>query len=205
MPGFIRGIRQQVDPYQREVNTMLDALANQIPWGLGISKTSRDLPPVTDAFGRPMLSGYGAGNDFVKAFGIINPIAYREAKQSPIVDEIIANGVKVSAPSDTIYGSSDSPWDFNPPDSRNGVKLTPWEYNAYKKISGDYFLDKAAEMFANDSYKSASPGPDGGKAARIRILLSASRDYGRREILREFPEIDDAVKEKMAARRQAMQ
>ena len=198
VPGFVRGIRQQTDPYTRQVNTMMDALYNQVP---GYSKL---LPPVTDAFGKPILSGYGAGDDFVKIFGIINPIAYRTKTDNAVVDEILKNRVQISTPSDTIFGTSDSPWDFKPPDARNGVKLQPWEYHAYKKLSGEFAMEKLGELIQSDRYQRASAGPDGGKAMMIRNVIAVSREYGRKELLKQLPAIDQAVRDKLEARREAL-
>ena len=198
VPGFVRGIRQQVDPYMREANTTMERLQSQIP---GLSK---DLPPVTDAFGRSILSGYGAGNEFVQLFGIINPIAYRGGKENRVINEIRANGVRVSTPSDTIYGTSDSPWDFKPPDARNGVKLQGWEYNAYKKTAGDWALNELGTLIDSDKYQRATPGPDGGKARMIQTVISLSREFGRRELLTKLPGLDELVRERYQERRNAL-
>lgn len=199
VPGIVRGVRQQMDPYQRQVQTMLDSFKNQIP---GASKS---LPPVTDVFGRPIPTGYGAGNEFVNAFSIINPIAYTKEVDNPVIKEILDNKVNISSPRDSIMGPGDNPYDFKPADAHNGIPLEPWEFYAYKKIAGDWFMEKMNEKISQDSYKNASPGPDGGKAEIIRRLVAQSREYARGQMFEQFPGILDAVQEQLKARARALQ
>jgi hypothetical protein len=198
VPGIVRGVRQETDPYRRETNTAFDAARAMTPWG------STDYPPVLDRFARPIYSGYGASQGWASIFGIINPIQYRAPNESKVINEITSNKIPVPGLSDTIFGARDNPYDNKPADSRTGVKLEGWEFYLYNKYSGEKLFELLSREVEKPQWKTATGGPDGGKAAMFGVLVSAADEYARRRLLGESSDLSAAVKEKQTRRRDAL-
>lgn len=197
-PGLLRAFRQQVDPYRRQVDSMVEALANQTPWG------SSDLAPDSDAFGRPILSGRGFGPAVVNAFGMFMPTAYRKKEQSDVIEEIARNKIQVQSPSAWLFGQGDNPFDLVPQDTRTGVHLKGWDYYYYKKLAGDKALEQLEKLIKTDGYIKATDGPDGGKALLIQSAINSSRQWARAKLLQEDDALRGQLEEKRAMRREAL-
>ena len=198
VPGIVRGIRQETDPYRRATNEAFDAARAQTPWG------STDYPPVLDRFARPIYSGYGASQGWASLFGILNPIQYRAPNESKVIQEITGNKIPIPGLSDTIYGAKDNPYDNKPADSRTGVKLEGWEFYLYNKYSGEKLFEQLSRTVETPQWKSATPGPDGGKAIMLNVLVAASDEYARQKLLGESPDLSAAVREKQQHRQEAL-
>jgi hypothetical protein len=198
VPGLIRGLRQEADPYRRDVDTTMDAIRAATPLG------STDYPPILDRFGRPVYSGYGASWDWVNLFGILNPLQYRTNNENAAIKELIDNKIAIPAISDTIYGAKDNPYDTKPADSRTGVKLEGWERYLYNKYSGEKLFEMLQHDVTTDGWKRASGGPDGGKAIRFNTMVAAADEYARRRLLGESPQLATDVRAKQEERRQAL-
>lgn len=197
-PGLVRGVRQETDPYRRATNTVMDAARASTPWG------STDYPIVLDRFARPIYSGYGAGPEWARMFGIINPIQYRAPNESAVIRQITENNIPIPGLSDTIYGGRDNPYDNKPADSRIGLKLEGWEYYQYNKYSGERLYQLLEKEVTTERWKNASPGPDGGKALIFRTLTAAADEEARQRLLKESPELMGAYRAKLGERKAAL-
>lgn len=197
-PGIVRGIRQETDPYRRATNTTFDAMRQSTPWG------STDYPGVLDRFGRPIYSGYGAGPEWARIFGIINPIQYRAANDSAVIKEVTGNNIPIPGLSDTIYGAKDNPYDNKPLNEKNGIKLEGWEYYLYNKYSGEKLFGLLEREVKTERWRQASPGPTGGKALIFNTLVTAADEYARKKLLDESPELRGAYRQKLEARKEAL-
>lgn len=198
VPGIIRGVRQETDPYRRATNTAFEAASANTPWG------STDYPPILDRFARPVYSGYGASQGWASLFSILNPIQYRAPNENRVIKEITDNKISIPGLSDTIFGAKDNPYDNKPPDSRTGVKLEGWEFYLYNKYSGEKLFELLSKEVEKSGWKAASPGPDGGKAMMFNTLVSVSDEYARRRLLGESPDLNVAMRERQRSRQEAL-
>ncbi len=176
-----------MDPYQREVYSMMDAIRARTP---GLSDT---LAPRLSMWGDPVSteSGLGAGYD------AMIPIATKDSDAEPIDLELIRLEANVSAPSRKTEFDGVS------------VDLSqyPKAYSRYVELAGNALKHPAWGLGAKDLlnrvvegkhplsavYRLRSDGPDGGKDVFITDLLLKYRSLARAQVLREFPEIADQV------------
>lgn len=183
VPTGAAEIARAIDPYMREVASMVDGLRARTP-GL-----SQDLPPRRDLWGRPLSyeSGLGTGYD------ILSPVYSRREDPQPIDAEILRLEANVrNAPRVT---------------SIDGVRVDlgryPEAYSRYVELAGNALKHPAWGLGAMDLlnavvsgkhplsqiYALKSDGPDGGKAAWIADTIGQYRELAKRRLLEEFPQI----------------
>jgi hypothetical protein len=194
VPSVVSAIDRAGDPYQRAVYTMLDEFKSKIP---GLSQT---LPPKRDLWGDPVSSGHDALTK------LASPVGISPEKHNPIDDEILKQGFNI-----TIPGKNQS---FN--DGSGGVQIDmskyPKAYSRFLQLAGHEYQSPAWGMGAKDLlnqvvsgvhplsqvYDLKSDGPGGGKEMMIRDLMSQFRDGAKRQLLDEYPAIQNEVDTKRA-------
>lgn len=197
IPAVLGATARALDPYQREIYSMLDEFKSKIP---GLSKT---LPPRRDLWGDPVPSGHDPVTNF------ISPVKMADEKREPIDDEILKQGFNLTMP-DRMQtfksGNTSVPIDMS---------QHPQAYSRLLELSGHELKDPAWNMGLKDLlnsivsgdhplstvYSLKSDGPEGGKEVMIRDLISKYRDMAKKQVLDEYPEIAQEVGDKADAKR----
>lgn len=197
VPAISGAAARALDPYQREVYSMLDEFKSKIP---GLSRT---LPPRRNLWGDPVPSGHDPITNF------ISPVKIADEKHEPIDDEILKQGFNITMPDrqQTFKnGSTSVPID---------MAKHPEAYSRLLELSGNELKHPAWNMGLKDLlnsivsgthplsgvYNLKSDGPEGGKEVMIRDLISQYRDMAKKQVLDEFPEIQQEVGDKAEAKR----
>lgn len=184
IPTGVAQITRIQDPVLRETRTVLDRIRSRVP---GYSK---DLPPRRNIWGEPIRLEGGLGPD------IISPVYIGRDKHDPISDEIVRLEVPVSMPPRQIMG----------------VELSPHEYSRYVELAGNAakgnqnrgLKDELARLFKSSTYLKQTDGPDGGKALMVRETISAYRGLARNMMIKEFPELEQLVKQKLTEKKELL-
>jgi len=196
VPAGVAEVARQVDPYNREVYSMLDAMKRRTP-GL-----SEELPPRRDIWGRPIEFKSGIG----WAYDVFSPIYSKKIKPEPIDTEMLRLEAPVGTPSRKVVFDGISV----------DLERYPGVYSRYLELAGNELKHPAWGMGAKDFlnavvtgkhpmsqiYQIRSDGPDGGKAAMIAKTVSEYRAMAREQLLREYPALRDEVKERKRERQQ---
>jgi hypothetical protein len=187
VPAVAANVARQMDPYQRQVYSMLDQLKARTP---GLSK---DLPPRLNLWGEPLTYESGFG----KAYDFFSPVYTKEGSNDPIDAELLRLESNIGMPRKRT--------------SINGVTVDltqyPAAYSRYVELAGNALKHPAWGLGAKDLlnqivsgehplsavYRIRSDGPDGGKDVYIKDLLRDYQDMARQQLLTEFPEIADQV------------
>jgi hypothetical protein len=191
VPAGIAAIDRVTDPYQRSVYSIMDAIKARTP---GASET---LPPRRDIWGKPVEHASGMGT----AYDLMSPFATRQPQDSPIDREITRLGANVNLPEGrTSFGQG----------AVVDLHKDPQVYSRYVELAGNAYKDPAWGMGAHDMlnslvsgnhplspvYDMKSDGPDGGKAEMIRSLMNQYRDGAKRQLLQEYPKLQEEVTQK---------
>jgi hypothetical protein len=195
VPAGVANITRQMDPYQREVYSMMDAIRARTP---GLSDS---LPPRLNLWGEPVTKESGFG----KAYDAFSPIYSLKPGGEPIDAELIKQEANIGLPKrrTSFDGAT--------------VDLTqyPKAYSRFIELSGNALKHPAWGMGAKDLlnqivegkhplsqvYQLRSDGPDGGKVIFIKDLLRQYQDMARKQVLQEFPEVAGEVETKKATAR----
>jgi hypothetical protein len=158
VPSVIAQAARTSDPVQREtreasfgstgipfVDRALGGIQARIP-GL-----SRNLPARRDVFGEEVRSEGGVGPD------IASPIWTKDAKNDPIIAEMMQLMVNVGRPSRRIQG-------------RN---LTAAEYGRYQQTSGRYIRDDLSEVIASPAWKGMDAAERIAEVDRVKRIARA--------------------------------
>jgi len=194
IPAGVAEVARQVDPYNREVYSMLDSMKRRTP-GL-----SDELPPRRDIWGRPIEFKSGIG----WAYDAFSPIYSKKIKPEPIDKEMLRLEAPVGTPSRKVVF--------------DGITVDldryPGAYSRYLQLAGNELKHPAWGIGAKDFlnavvtgkhpmsqiYQIRSDGPDGGKAAMIAKTVSEYREMARKQLLKEYPILRDEVKERKRER-----
>lgn len=192
VPAAVANVTRQMDPYQREVYSMLDAIKARTP-GL-----SDNLPPKLNLWGESVTKESGLG----KAYDAFSPIYSRKPGGDPIDAELLRLEANVSLP--------------NRRTSFDGATVDlsqhPKAYSRFVELSGNALKHPAWGVGAKDLlnqivegkhplsqvYQIRSGGPDGGKVVFIKDLLRQYQDMARKQVISEFPEVATEVETKKA-------
>lgn len=195
VPSGVAAVNRQIDPYQREVYSMLDAIKARTP-GL-----SDDLSPRRNLWGEPLKWESGLG----KAYDLMSPVYTKPGKAEPIDSELLRLQANITMPPRRV--------------SFDGATVDlgqhPKVYSRYIELAGNELKHPAWGLGAKDLlnavvsgdhplsqvYQIKSDGPDGGKELFIRDILSQYREHARRQLLEEFPELSSEVGVKKEKRR----
>lgn len=199
VPAASGAVARALDPYQREVYSMLDEFKSKIP---GLSKT---LPPRRNLWGDPIPSGHGPVTN------LISPLQMADAHHEPIDDEILKQGFNLQMP--------DRRETFGGPGNSVAIDMSryPAAYSRLVQLSGNELKDPAWGLGLKDLlnqivtgkhalsavYNLKSDGPDGGKEVMIRDLMSRYRDQAKQQLLQE-PEFS-ALAQEVNAKQRAQQ
>ena len=184
VPAGVAGVERLVDPTQREVDGVLDAMRERVP-GL-----SEKLPPKLDIFGEVMAFEGSLGPD------VISPIYATREKKDPVVDELLRVGVGLSMPQKYILGTRPPGSTLAEERAGQGITLTPEQYYRYGKLAGGNLRRELGKLFVSEGYRGASDGRDGGKALLIKRVVYTLREGAKVRLLEEFPELRAKVEEK---------
>lgn len=199
VPAFSGATARALDPYQREIYSMLDEFKSKIP---GLSNT---LPPRRNIWGEPIPSGHDPITNF------ISPVKMADVKHEPIDDEILKQGMNITMP--------DRMQTFGTRGNSIPVDMSkyPAAYSRLLQLAGNELQHPAWNMGLKDLlngivsgnhplsaiYNLKSDGPEGGKEVMVRDLISQYRDLAKKQILQEYPAIAQEVQDK-ADTRQAL-
>lgn len=192
IPTGVAEVTRAIDPYALETYTMLDAIKRRTP---GFSK---DLPVRRDIWGRPIELRSGLG----WAYDAFSPIYSKQEKAEPIDTEMLRLEAPVSIPSRKVV------FDGITVD----LERYPGVYSRYLQLAGNELKHPAWQLGAKDYlnalvtgkhmmsqiYNIRSDGPDGGKADMIADVISNYRELARKQILKEYPELNDEVRRRKA-------
>jgi len=188
VPGAVRQVERIMDPALREAQTLLEAMQAGVP---GYSKY---LPPRRYLNGMVRETLPALGPDF------LSPISVSSVTTDPVAKEIVRLKVSLSMPSRVIYGTRPPRTRMEPQTAREGVELTPKEYDRLVvlagnelKVDGKGMWDRLGELIRSGEYQRQSDGPDGGKATMIRAVVLAYREAAVAQLIEETPELRRAV------------
>jgi len=197
VPAGVAQVERLMDPAIREARDSLDFIRSRVPG------YSQDLPPRRNLWGEPIILEGGFGPD------IISPFYSSTVKNDPVSEEIVRQSVSIGMPPDFIGG-------FRPPKGSlakdrpiQGVRMTSQEYDLFVRLAGNELKigglgakDRLERDIQTFKYKTASPGPDGGKALIIRTIINQYREAAKLEVLRQNDELRELVE---GARRDRME
>ncbi|MBU1833268.1 MAG: hypothetical protein KKF24_11290, partial [Gammaproteobacteria bacterium] len=189
VPTGVAEVARGVDPYMRETQSMVDAMRKRTP-GL-----SDNLPPRRNLWGEPITYQSGLG----VMYDAFSPIYSKSKKPSPIDEAILENEMNITMP--------DKKTSIN--GARINLEHYPGAYSRYVQLAGNEIIHPAWGMGAKDFlnevvsgkhimssiYDMKSDGPDGGKYLYVRGILEDYRELAKAELVKEYPVIEDAVKE----------
>lgn len=193
VPAGVAAADRLMDPYQRSVYSMLDAMKARTP---GLSET---LPLRRDVWGDPISHDSGMG----KAYDLLSPFQTRQPTDSPIDTEILRLGANVNLPAAKVSFGQGASVD---------LRKTPEIYSRYVQLAGNEYKDPAWGLGAKDLlnqivsgnhplspiYNMKSDGPDGMKAEMIHGLMNQYRAGARQQLLTEYPQLQGTVDQKRA-------
>jgi hypothetical protein len=193
VPAGVATVARTMDPYQRAVNSMSDAIKARTP-GM-----SQDLPPVRNLWGEPVSHASGLG----KPYDIMVPFASHQGSDEPIDKELLRLGMNVNLPSASMTIQS----------ARVNLKEDPKMYSRYVELAGNATKDPITNMGTKDTLNALVTGShplsplynlyqDAGKETMIEAIVRSQRERAKGELLQEFPELKQRVEQQGAAQRQ---
>lgn len=190
VPTGVAQIAGQVDPVWREVDGIIDAIKNRVP---GYSK---DLPAWRNLWGEKQLFEGGLGPN------IVSPIVKFSGNPRPIDIWLFENRVNIEKPAVT----------------RNGVELTPQQYDRYVELAGNALkgplglglydtLNAIIEGRHPQSqqWNRLTDGPEGGRAAVVKNYVAAFREMAWAQLLQEDPELMNRFRARTMEKARALQ
>jgi hypothetical protein len=193
VPSVVGAADRAIDPYQRAVYSMLDEVKSRIP---GLSAT---LPPKRNLWGFPVPSRNEGPLGIAES--VLSPAQSRPVTHSPIDDEIQRQGWNITSPSPNLsfgHGASVN------------MRNYPEAYSRFLELAGHEYKDPAWGLGAKDLldkvvsgehplsavYNLRSDGPEGGKEAFVRDLISRFRDGAKDQLLKEYPALAAEVEDR---------
>jgi len=151
VPNLVAGTARTLDPTQREVETIGDALQSRLPG-------ARDsLPPRRDIWGEIIKSDDGLGPDW------LSPVWTSEQLNDPVNRELLGIDYAPGYPSKKIGGS-------------NGRELSPAEYDRYQELAGKGSHGALTELVRAPGWKAMD---EGAKRKAAQKVVSAARRQAR--------------------------
>ena len=147
-------IARAIDPIRRETRTFMDGLQARIP---GYSK---DLPPMRDAYGDPILPPQAVGGPWV---GIFSPLTVRPLEEDPIKREGDRLGIKVPQFPWSIGGPTRDDFDIRAPfpEDKIGTEVSPQQRDRWQQIYGRLLrhpeLGIEKQLLGNSLYQKSTP------------------------------------------------
>lgn len=172
--AFLESTRREVDPVIRDAQSILDSVR------LKLYPFSKSVPPDRDIFANPRIYPPGFGPD------ILSPFYSNVFKDHPVLSALKEDDVAIQKPSRYILG----------------VELTPKEYARYQVLAGKEVKDLMGRNYEQamlDVIERAkvlqrTTGPDSWRAQEFREVTNAFHKRARQQLLKEFPELREAVR-----------
>lgn len=182
-------IARTIDPVWREVNSLSDAIRARFP---GYSK---DLPPMRNLWGQPILLEGGLGPD------IISPIYKYGQKDRPIDEWLLANKVNVEMPSKTQFDIELTPKEYSEfvEDAGNRLKMPGTNKGLYDTLNAMI----GGKHRLSGQWQTATDGPEGGRSIIVRSLIQAFRDLARGKMAKDV-EFSKKIKTKVREKSDAV-
>ena len=139
IPNVVAGTARTMDPTQREVETMGDALKNRIPG------QRDDLLPRRDIWGQPIKSEGGIGPDF------LSPMAVSTALNDPVNKALLQLEYAPGYPSKKV----------------GGRELTPEEYDRYVAMAGSSSHEALTSLVSSPHWAGMDDDAKGDAAEKI--------------------------------------
>jgi hypothetical protein len=194
VPRLGASVEKIVDPELREVNSLMDAMRQDIP-GL-----SDELPAMRSTFGHPIELGGALGPDW------ISPIWMSEDTNSPIAKELVSQQIGLGKPS-RVTTFQDSTFGMG---VRMNLRDFPKAYERFQVLAGHELKHPAFGLGLEDLlnkivtgkhhlsaiYNRLMDGDEAGlenKGAFIKDLAAEYRQLARNQLLREFPDLKEQV------------
>ncbi len=173
VPSGVAAAARLNDGTMRQADGVIDAIKRRTP---GYSK---DLPPVRNMWGEPIMYSGALGPDF------ISPIYTSKIKSDPVDEMLIKNDIPVKMPQRKI----------------RGVDLKPFEYDRYVQLAAGKGLhgvkrtlkQEIKYQMGKSSFKKATGGQDGGKALYISAITRGYNHGAQAQMLKEFPALKHAI------------
>jgi hypothetical protein len=199
VPGVVRAVERTLDPALREANTLLEAMQAQIPG------YSTGLPPQRNLFGEVVVSPPGWGPDW------LSPIATGKDTNDPVAKEMARLDMRITRAPSAIYGTKPPMFQMEEPRAAEGIQLTPDEYDHFVRLAGNELKvggkgmhDYLAHMMTTQSYRAATDGPEGGKAAMIHTVVMKYRAAAQLQLLEDAPDLRMLLEQKKVRRAQQL-
>lgn len=148
-----------------------------------------------------------SGHDPLTSF--LSPVKIADEKHEPIDDEILKQGFNITMP--------DRRQTFTQEGTTVPIDMAkhPAAYSRLLELAGNELKHPAWNLGLKDLlnsivsgdhplsavYNLKTDGPEGGKEVMIRDLISQYRDLAKKQVLEEFPEIQQEVADKADAKR----
>lgn len=189
VPAGVAATARLMDPYMRQAWDIVDTIKRRTP-GL-----SEGLPLRRDLWGRPISYKSGVG----LWYDAVSPIYIKKENPEPVDVELDRLGYYPPMPDRKVTLR-------DPETFQEGVvdlQRFPHIYSRYVELAGNEAKDLVSDMGAKDRinallsgndalsgiYEMLSDGPEGGKAAKIREILSQHRQLAAKQLMEEFPEL----------------
>lgn len=171
VPSVVGQIERVMSPELSATYGVMDRIKSRLP---GYSK---DLKPRRNVFGEVVVLEGGLGPD------IMSPIYTSTQKYDPVVEALVENSIPIRMPRERL----------------GGTKLTPDQYDRYVLLQAgegrDVSLNEALKKaIKTRSFRNALPGPDGRRNQIIMNKVADYRQYARKKLQTEFPELKQALK-----------
>jgi len=165
VPNVINQWSKSRDPYMREANGVLQAIKSRTPW-------RTDLEKKRDRWGEPIVREGSLAVDF------LSPL-YQSTKKEDAVDDMIAeNEIQIPRIRRTI--------------NIGGVpiELNDEQFTRYQQLAGVNARTLVEKQSRKAEFTKATDGPEGGKSIVVRQAFQSGRAAARRELVKEFPDLE---------------
>ncbi|MAM39265.1 MAG: hypothetical protein CL949_12390 [Erythrobacter sp.] len=149
VPAGVAGVARAIDPVSRKRESVGEAIQARVP-GM-----TQDLMPLRDIFGEPVEND-SLGPD------LISPFWQSQAKNDPVVAEMLRIGKSVSAPGKQYTEDGER------------VDYTPQEYDRYHEIAGRLTYNALHTLIASKRYREMTD--DGRRKASKQAITKARRE-----------------------------
>lgn len=185
------------DNYMKKTYGILEGMTVRVPFA------NQTVEPMRNYLGEPMEAMYGPT---VWASGI-NPFLVSKAKDDPVLEELANVGYGFGAPSPRIKGSKylDMRKYHDPDTGRSAFDRYQELIGEIKTGGGKTLRDKLTDLFKHRHYKRASLMAERGllqfegtyrdpRVKTIKALMAKWRAAAKVQVLREYPDLLNAVK-----------
>jgi hypothetical protein len=146
------------DPLLAEAQALINKVKSHLP---GYSK---DLPPVRNVFGEPIIYGGGLGPD------LISPVFLSHDRNDRTIEEMLRLKVTPNMPGREI----------------GGVKLTPAQYDEFVQMAGRPAKELLDRLVSQPGFSNL---PEFAKQKAMRRIINQTREVARETMLAKHPDL----------------